>query len=135
VPVLFLNVKLKKLDHLRKLKLMMLLQSLVGTEDLKDLKTKVKDQMQKEYDDLTKNISKKNLFDILEKEHEFEMPVGLIETEFNNLKQGHLTSQNPVSDDHKKEIKDQKLSSGSEKKFKDEAAKKDSAWFSAPRSW
>ena len=80
--------------------------------------------MQKEYDDLTKNISKKNLFDILEKEHKFEMPEGLIETEFNNLKQGHLTSQNPASEDHKKEIKDQKLSSDSEKKFKDEAAKR-----------
>ena len=96
----------------------------VGTEDLKDLKTKVKDQMQKEYDDLTKNISKKNLFDILEKEHKFEMPEGLVDTEFNNLKQGHLASQNPVSDDHKKEIKDQKLSSDNEKKFKDEASKR-----------
>jgi len=96
----------------------------VGTEDLKDLKTKVKDQMQKEYDDLTKNISKKNLFDILEKEHKFEMPEGLVYTEFNNLKQGHLASQNPVSDDHKKEIKDQKLSSDNEKKFKDEASKR-----------
>ena len=96
----------------------------VGTEDLKDLKTKVQDQMQKEYDDLTKNISKKNLFDILEKEHKFEMPEGLVDTEFNNLKQGHLASQNPVSDDHKKEIKDQKLSSDNEKKFKDEASKR-----------
>ena len=96
----------------------------VGTEDLKDLKTKVKDQMQKEYDDLTKNMSKKNLFDILEKEHKFEMPEGLVDTEFNNLKQGHLASQNPVSDDHKKEIKDQKLSSDNEKKFKDEASKR-----------
>ena len=80
--------------------------------------------MQKEYDDLTKNISKKNLFDILEKEHKFEMPEGLVDTEFNNLKQGHLASQNPVSDDHKKEIKDQKLSSDNEKKFKDEASKR-----------
>ena len=52
------------------------------------------------------------------------MPEGLIETEFNNLSQGHLTSQNPSSDDHKKEIKDQKLSSNTEKKFKDEAVKR-----------
>tara|TARA_B110000008_G_scaffold8037_1_gene7852 strand:- start:7 stop:1434 length:1428 start_codon:yes stop_codon:yes gene_type:complete len=116
--------KIKKIGSPEETKIDDAFAKSVGTEDLKDLKTKVKDQMQKEYDDLTKNISKKNLFDILEKEHEFEMPEGLIETEFNNLKQGHLTSQNPVSDDHKKEIKDQKLSSGSEKKFKDEAKKR-----------
>ncbi|MFL2898972.1 MAG: trigger factor [Candidatus Pelagibacterales bacterium] len=116
--------KIKKIGSPEETKIDDAFAKSVGTENLKDLKTKVKDQMQKEYDDLTKNISKKNLFDILEKEHEFEMPVGLIETEFNNLKQGHLTSQNPVSDDHNKEIKDQKLSSGSEKKFKDEAKKR-----------
>jgi trigger factor len=116
--------KIKKIGSPEETKIDDAFAKSVGTEDLKDLKTKVKDQMQKEYDDLTKNISKKNLFDILEKEHKFEMPEGLIETEFNNLKQGHLTSQNPASDDHKKEIKDQKLSSDSEKKFKDEAAKR-----------
>ena len=96
----------------------------VGTENLKDLKSKVKDQMQNEYDDLTKNIAKKNLFDLLEKEHEFELPDELIKTEFNNLKQGHLQAQNPTSDDHKKEIKDQKLSKDTEKKFNDEANKR-----------
>ena len=116
--------KIKKIGSPEETKIDDAFAKSVGTEDLKDLKTQVRDQMQKEYDDLTKNISKKNLFDILEKEHEFEMPEGLIETEFNNLKQSHLTSQNPASDDHKKEIKDQKLSSSSEKKFKGEAAKR-----------
>ena len=116
--------KIKKVGSPEETKINDAFAKSVGTEDLKDLKTKVKDQMQKEYDDLTKNISKKNLFDILEKEHKFEMPEGLVDTEFNNLKQGHLASQNPVSDDHKKEIKDQKLSSDNEKKFKDEASKR-----------
>ena len=116
--------KIKKIGSPEETKIDDAFAKSVGTEDLKDLKVKVRDQMQKEYDDLTKNISKKNLFDVLEKEHKFEMPEGLIETEFNNLSQGHLTSQNPTSDDHKKEIKDQKLSSNTEKKFKDEAAKR-----------
>ena len=70
--------KIKKIGSPEETKIDDAFAKSVGTEDLKDLKTKVKDQMQKEYDDLTKNISKKNLFDILEKEHEFEMPVGLI---------------------------------------------------------
>ena len=96
----------------------------VGAEGLKDLKKKVEDQMQKEYDDLTKNLAKKNLFEILEAKHTFEMPEGLIETEFNSLKEGHLHSKNPVSDDHKKEIKDHKLSAVTEKKFKQDAIKR-----------
>ena len=96
----------------------------VGAEDLKDFKKKVEDQMQKEYDDLTKNLAKKNLFEILEAKHTFEMPEGLIETEFNSLKEGHLHSKNPVSDDHKKEIKDHKLSAVTEKKFKHDAIKR-----------
>ena len=96
----------------------------VGAEDLKDFKKKVEDQMQKEYDDLTKNLAKKNLFEILEAKHTFEMPEGLIETEFNSLKEGHLHSKNPVSDDHKKEIKDHKLSAVTEKKFKQDAIKR-----------
>jgi trigger factor len=116
--------KIKKIGSPEETKIDDAFAKSVGTEDLKDLKAKVRDQMQKEYDDLTKNISKKNLFDVLEKEHKFEMPEGLIETEFNNLSKSHLTSENPTSDDHKKEIKDQKLSSNTEKKFKDEAAKR-----------
>ena len=116
--------KIKKIGSPEETKIDDAFAKSVGTEDLKDLKVKVRDQMQKEYDDLTKNISKKNLFEVLEKEHKFEMPEGLIETEFNNLMQGHLTSQNPTSDDHKKEIEDQKLSISTEKKFKDEAAKR-----------
>ena len=118
------DCKIKKVGSPEETKIDDAFAKSVGTEDLKDLKAKVKDQMQNEYDDLTKNISKKNLFDILEKKHKFEMPEGLIETEFNNLRQGHLTSQNPASDDHKKEIKDQKLSNGTEKKFKNEAIKR-----------
>ena len=96
----------------------------VGTENLDDLKSKVKDQMQKEYDDLTKNISKKNLFEALELEHKFELPEELIKTEFNNLKEGHLNAQNPASDDHKREIKDKKLSDDNDKKFSSEAKKR-----------
>ncbi len=93
----------------------------VGAADLKDLKSKVESQMQKEYDDLSKSLDKKNLFEKLQETHKFELPDNLVETEFSNLKEKHLRSDQPHSDNHKKEIKDNKLSSDNEKKFKEDA--------------
>ena len=93
----------------------------VGATDLKDLKTKVEAQMLKEYSDLSKSLDKKNLFEKLQESHKFELPENLVETEFNGLKEKHLQSEQAVSDAHKKEIKDKKLSSDNEKKFKEDA--------------
>ena len=93
----------------------------VGATDVKDLKTKVEAQMLKEYSDLSKSLDKKNLFEKLQESHEFELPENLVETEFNGLKEKHLQSEQAVSDAHKKEIKDKKLSSENEKRFKEDA--------------
>jgi len=93
----------------------------VGATDLKDLKSKVESQMQKEYDDLSKSLDKKKLFEKLQETHKFQLPENLIETEFNGLKEKYLHSEQPVSDIHKKEIKDHKLSTENEKKFKEDA--------------
>ncbi len=93
----------------------------VGATDLKDLKSKIEAQMQKEYDDLSKSLDKKKLFEKLQETHIFELPENLIETEFNSLKEKHLLSEHAVSDTHKKEIKDKKLSLENEKKFKEDA--------------
>ena len=93
----------------------------MGAENLKDLKSKVETQMTTEYSDLSKNLDKKNLFEKLQKIHDFELPQDLIDAEFNNLSANYLQSQNPSSIDHQKEIKDQKLSAENEKKFKEDA--------------
>ena len=94
----------------------------VGATDLKDLKSKIESQMKKEYDDLSKSLDKKNLFEKLQANHKFPLPENLIETEFNGLKDKYLYSEQPASDSHKKEIKDNKLSSENEKKFKEDAS-------------
>ena len=93
----------------------------MGASDLKDLKSKVEAQMQSEYNDLTKNLDKKNLFEKLQETHTFDLPADLIEAEFNNLKENYLRSQNPSSIDHQKEIKDNKLTADNEKKFREDA--------------
>ena len=93
----------------------------MGAENLEDLKSKVETQMTTEYSDLTKNLDKKNLFEKLQKIHDFQLPEDLIDAEFNNLSANYLQSQNPSSIDHQKEIKDNKLSSETEKKLKEDA--------------
>ena len=93
----------------------------MGATDLKDLKDKVKNQMQTEYKDLTKNLDKKALFEKLQSSHKFDLPEDLINSELQNLKLNYLNAQSPVSTDHEKEIKDKKLSTENEVKFKDDA--------------
>jgi trigger factor len=93
----------------------------MGATDLKDLKSKVENQMQSEYSDLTKNLDKKVLFEKLQSAHKFELPEDLINVEFQNLSTNYLNSQSPSSIDHQKEIKDKKLTSDNEAKFKEDA--------------
>ena len=96
----------------------------VGASDLKDLRAKIEEQMSNEYSDLTKNMNKRELFEKLTASHSFELPEDLVETEFKNLQENYFNSQNPVSEDHKKEIKDRKLSPENEKKLKKDASER-----------
>ncbi len=93
----------------------------VGASDLKDLRAKIEEQMSNEYSDLTKNMNKRELFEKLTATHSFDLPEDLVETEFKNLQENYFNSQNPVSEEHKKEIKDRKLSTENEKKLKKDA--------------
>ena len=96
----------------------------VGATDLKDLKTKVETQMQKEYENLSKNLDKKVLFEKLLDAHKFDLPKDLVATEFNNLKESYLHSEDPTSEGQKKEIKDHKLSNDTEKSLIEDANKR-----------
>jgi len=93
----------------------------MGATDLKDLQGKVEGQMKSEYEKLSKDMSKKELFDILDKEHSFELPEGLVASEFKNLKEGYLHDKNPTSDQHKKDIEKHEISNEMEKDFQEQA--------------
>ena len=80
--------------------------------------------MSNEYSDLTKNMNKRELFEKLTATHSFDLPEDLVETEFKNLQENYFNSQNPVSEEHKKEIKDRKLSTENEKKLKKDATER-----------
>ena len=51
-------------------------------------------------------MNKRELFEKLTAAHSFDLPEDLVETEFKNLQENYFNSQNPVSEEHKKEIKD-----------------------------
>jgi trigger factor len=93
----------------------------MGAADLKDFSTKVEAQMKSEYEKLSKDMSKKELFDVLDKEHVFELPEGLIATEFKNLKEGYLHDKNPTTEQHKKDIEKHEISKEMEKDFQEQA--------------
>lgn len=56
-----------------------------GFEDLAALRGAIKNQMQREYDEIVRNQVKKQLFDELEKAFSFELPETMVEMEFKTI--------------------------------------------------
>ena len=57
----------------------------MGATDLNDFKSKVKNQMQNELDNVSKMLLKKDLIDQLDKSHKITLPKGLVNYEFENI--------------------------------------------------
>jgi len=115
------NCKIKEVSSEKETKVNDAFAKSMGATDLKDFQSKVETQMKGEYEKLSKDMSKKELFDILDSEHSFDLPEGLIESEFNNLKNGYLQDKNPATDQHKKDIEKQEISKEMEKDFQEQA--------------
>ena len=58
----------------------------LGMEDIKALRKAVRDQLQKEYDGQSRLKMKKALLDILDENHEFEVPEGMVKMELEQIK-------------------------------------------------
>lgn len=56
-----------------------------GTEGLTDLKGKIKDQLERDMADATRQRLKRDLFDKLEKDNDFALPASMVESEFNAI--------------------------------------------------
>ena len=54
----------------------------LGTEDLNALKKAIRDQMESEYGSYSRHKLKRALFDLLDEEHPFELPAGMVDMEF-----------------------------------------------------
>ena len=71
----------------------------IGFDDLKALREVIKTQIQSEYDQVSRAKLKRSLLDQLDDSHDFDVPAGMLELEFGNIKQQLLLeSQNELVD-------------------------------------
>jgi len=71
----------------------------VGVDDLKTLKENIREEHEREFKDMSRQRLKRELLDILSDGHSFEVPAGLVESEFDAI-----WSQ---FEEHRKQAKDQ----------------------------
>lgn len=84
-----------------------------GLESKAKLEEAVKKQIEDNYQGMARNLFKKELFDFLNKKHDFELPAGLVEEQLNNLwaetEEELKTNPNKFKNDKEKEkAKDKK---------------------------
>ncbi len=57
----------------------------LGTESLDDLKTQLRSRLESEYSELARARTKKELLDVLFDRHDFDVPGGMVDQEFNQI--------------------------------------------------
>lgn len=81
-----------------------------GFEDLAKLRDAIRAQLVKEYDQVVRNQLKKELFDILEEEYDFDLPQGMVDLEFNSiwerLKQAQAAGDESVAGKSEDELRE-----------------------------
>jgi len=70
----------------------------VGLESLDDLKKRLKERIEEDYKSLSRGHLKRLLLDKLDKEHEFELPKGMVKTEFEQIWE-QVSNAEPDEDD------------------------------------
>ena len=57
----------------------------LGQESLEELRKSISERLEQDYASLSRERLKRDLLDILEKEHEFEVPPGMVDAEFDSI--------------------------------------------------
>ncbi len=75
-----------------------------GLKSEDDLKSNLEKNLKSQYENGLKQIEKKELMDILEKEHSFDLPQGILEQEFNDIwhRLEHAKKEDTLDEDDKK---------------------------------
>ena len=75
----------------------------IGLKTENELKENLKKNIQSQYDQALKQIEKKELMDILDQKHNFDMPEGILDEEFNSIwhRLEHAKKDNTLDDDDK----------------------------------
>ena len=87
-----------------------------GLKNEEELKNNLENNLKSQYENGIKQIEKKQLMDILDKEHQFDLPQGIVDQEFNDIwhRIEHAKKDNKLDDDDKK-LTDDKLKKRYEK--------------------
>ncbi|MGB4056851.1 MAG: trigger factor, partial [Alphaproteobacteria bacterium] len=102
----------------------------LGLADLAALKTAIEEQLQKEYDRQSNMVLKKALMDHLDDAHDFEIPAGMHDMEFNNIlhqiehERGHSHDPNHVHDENCDHSHDSKVTDEEKSELKDIAERR-----------
>ena len=56
-----------------------------GLKNEEELKNNLENNLKSQYENGIKQIEKKQLMDILDKEHQFDLPQGIVDQEFNDI--------------------------------------------------
>jgi len=95
----------------------------LGFDDLKGLKKAVTEQIQGDYDRLTRLHTKRQLLDILDETHKFDVPAGMLDSEYDSILH-HLAHQDG-SQHHGEECDhDVDLSDSEKKEYREIAARR-----------
>ncbi len=81
----------------------------VGMENAEALRNAVRDEIQREYDNAARGVAKRKLLDVLAERHEFEVPQGMVDVEFDAIWQQVQKDreQGRVEDEDKDKSEDQ----------------------------
>jgi trigger factor len=81
-----------------------------GLKNEDDLKNNLKNSFKSQYENGLKQIEKKQLMDVLEKEHSFDLPQGILEQEFNDIWQKlEQAKKDGALDEDDKKLNDDEL--------------------------
>ena len=87
-----------------------------GLKNEEELKNNLENNLKSQYENGIKQIEKKQLMDVLDKEHQFDLPQGIVDQEFTDIwhRIEHAKKDNKLDDDDKK-LTDDKLKKRYEK--------------------
>lgn len=87
-----------------------------GLKNEEELKNNLENNLKSQYENGIKQIEKKQLMDVLDKEHQFDLPQGIVDQEFSDIwhRIEHAKKDNKLDDDDKK-LTDDKLKKRYEK--------------------
>jgi trigger factor len=79
------DVKIKEIRELKPVEVNEEFAKTMGQDSLEALRKAIRDYMAREFQQLTRGRMKRQLLDVLAERHKFELPLGLVDTEFNAI--------------------------------------------------